>query len=117
MTDNSVQATACSNRLQTPGGACYPCPLPPPHRLECPDLKVPVRLQVFEVTAYFERDSFRGYVVALKEEGGAEGLLYEVFVERRSNLVVGSQEGDVAQRLLNIDVSHMVVCDGHMVVK
>ena len=73
------------------------------------------------MSAYFERDSFRGYVVTLREEGGVEGgRLYQVFVERQSNLVVGSQEGDVAQRLINIDVSHVAItwwsCDSHMVV-
>ena len=82
---------------------------PPPHRLECPVLRVPMRPEVYEVSAYFEQDSFRGYVVALREEGAVDGALYEVLLERQSNLVVGSLEGDVAQRLLSIDVRHMVV--------
>lgn len=78
--------------------------------MECPGIHVPLPLEVFEVTAYFERDAFRGYVVTLREEdGGVEAPLYEVFMERRSNLEVGTREGDVAQRLLNIDVSHMLV--------
>ena len=95
---------------------------PPPHRLECAELRVPVRPEVFEVSAYFEQDSFRGYVVALREEGAVDGALYEVLLERQSHLVVGSLEGDVAQRLLSIDVRHMVVivtwlsCDGGVTV-
>lgn len=68
-----------------------------------------MRPEVYEVSAYFEQDSFRGYVVALREEGAVDGALYEVLLERQSNLVVGSLEGDVAQRLLSIDVRHMVV--------
>lgn len=79
-----------------------------PHRLECAELRVPMRPEVVEVSAYFEQDSFRGYVVALREEGAVDGTLYEVLLERQSNLAVGSLEGDVAQRLLNIDVRHMV---------
>ena len=88
-------------------GSCLLLLLP---RLECPELQGHLPLEVFEVTAYFERDAFRGYVVTLREEGGGvEGPLYEVFMERRSNLKVGLREGDVAQRLLSIDVSHIVV--------
>ena len=81
-----------------------------------------MRPEVFEVSAYFEQDSFRGYVVALREEGAVDGVLYEVLLERQSHLVVGSLEGDVAQRLLSIDVRHMVVivtwlsCDGGVTV-
>ena len=101
-----VKALVLQHSAQTPCSSCSPCT---PHRLGCPDLQVPARLEVFEVSAYFERDSFRGYVVTLREEGGVEGRLYQVFVERQSNLVVGSQEGDVAQRLINIDVSHVTI--------